>query len=238
FFLFFAAVAHAQDAAEPAPPKSAPKAAPQKPPRHVYTEEDLKKLKILTPEDQVRVEARKNRNAAAPEQENAERLPEDAGTPPESLGDVARRYRMEKSARAAEQADKDKFTPFPYHVSEGSLASPKPGVEPRAADSPRLNAGERAGPGTSPPPHIAPFGAGPGARISPFQPRPFAAAPHAIAGAPRMTVRTREAVRVEPVNPAPSTESPGLQQVRVQQGESWWKLARRTLGSGARWPEI
>jgi len=237
FFLFFATFTHAQDSTESAQQKNAPKVSQQRPPRHVYTEEDLKKQKILTQEDQARVEARKNRNDAAPAQENAERLPDDAGAQPESLGDVARRYRLEKSARAAEQAEKNKFTPFPYKVSEGSLASPKPEVEPRAATSPRLNMDKRATPKSLPAPHISPRGTGPGARISPFQPRHFATAPPVLVVEPTMTVRSRSDAGVAPVNSPPPGEA-GLQQVRVQQGESWWKLARQYLGSGARWPEL
>jgi nucleoid-associated protein YgaU len=238
FSLFFATFTHGQDSAGPAEQKSAPKASQQKPQRHVYNEEDLKKRKILTPEDQARVEAQKNRKDAGPAEEGAHRLPSDAGPQPESLGDVARRYRLEKAARAAEEAEKNKFTPFPYKVPEDSLASPTPGVEPRATTSPRLNAGERATPKSLVAPHSSPRGAGPGARISPFQPRPFSAAPPAFGVGPAPPMRLPSAARLAPLNPPPPPEIAGLQQVQVQRCESWWKLARRYLGSGALWPEL
>jgi LysM repeat protein len=238
FFLLFATFTYAQDSAGSAEQKSAPNAPQQKLPRHVYTEEDLKKQKILTPEDQARVEARKMRKDAAPTEEDANRLPSDAGPQQESLGEVARRYRLDKAARAAEQAEKNKLTPFPYEVPEGALASPKPGVEPRDATSRKLNGNNRSSPRSSPAPQTLPRGNGPGARISPFQPRPLITAPPAVVRAPAIPLRLPSATRLAPVNPAPSTEIAGLQRVRVQQGESWWKLARRYLGSGARWPEL
>jgi nucleoid-associated protein YgaU len=82
-------------------------------PHHVYTEEDLKRPHILTSEDQLRAEAR---SKAAP---GANPLPADAsldaasapgssaasadaGSTPESLGEIARRYRAEKLASAAQ----------------------------------------------------------------------------------------------------------------------------------------
>jgi nucleoid-associated protein YgaU len=238
FSLFFVTFAHGQDSAGSAPEKSAPKASQQKPPRHVYTEEDLKKRKILTQEDQARVEARKVREDAAPAEEDANRLPSDASPQPESLGDVARRYRLEKAARAAEQAEKNRFTPFPYKVPDGSLASPKPGVEPGAATSPRWNTNEGATPNSLLAPHSSPRGASPGARISPFRPRPLTAEAPVLAVAPTPPLRLPGAARVTPPNPPPTPEIAGLQQVHVQRGESWWKLARRYLGSGALWPEL
>jgi hypothetical protein len=96
-FLVSAALAHAQDAAEAARQERARKPTQQKSSRHVYTEDDLKHPKILIPEDQARVEARRKQNSV-PAQQDAQSSPANEGLPKESLGEIARRYRREKAA--------------------------------------------------------------------------------------------------------------------------------------------
>ncbi len=59
-----------------------------------------------------------------------------------------------------------------------------------------------------------------GLRVSPFVPR-LAVVP----SAPRGTKPLASIV-------------PGLHRTQVQAGDSWWKLARRCLGEGARWGEL
>jgi nucleoid-associated protein YgaU len=125
-----------QDVAEAARKERARKAAAaqQKKESHVYTNDDLKQSKILTDEDQVRVDARKNGpanpgNAPAIPSFDAENSPA-----PDSLGEVARRYRREKAAREAEEAAKS-LSPslFQMDLTRPALATP---VEPSAPLAP------------------------------------------------------------------------------------------------------
>ncbi len=164
--------ARAQDAAEAARQQKAAKAAEQKAPQHVYTEDDLKRSVILTPEDRARVEARKKQQNTIPGEENAEQLPKnDLDT--ESLGEIARRYRLEKAAREAELAMKKKFTPFSYEVPINMLAAPAPPVAPLTAPAlsiPLVEGARPRVPGLSP--DSAPRAPHAHMRISPFQPRP------------------------------------------------------------------
>lgn len=300
FLLFPATITFGQNAAEAARPEQARKATQQKPSRHVYTEDDLKRQKILTPEDQAKVEARKKQQDGGPAQ-NAGKLPSEGNTWTEPLGDAARRYWQEKAARAAELAEKKKFAPFPYKVPRESLAVAKPGVAPRIEIAPQLNRHERAAPTPLSESRSAKCIARSHARVSPFQPRrslapadptlpvapPFApivalsieqekapkvvpktsepntpslpstavrpsfAVPpvsptvvrpgaHAVAPAVVHVVPSREpaAMPSAATNSVPALEPGGLQRVQVQRGQSWWKLAERYLGSGARWQEL
>jgi nucleoid-associated protein YgaU len=124
-----------QDVAEAARKERARKAAAaQQKESHVYTNDDLKQSKILTDEDQARVDARKNDpanpvNAPAMPSFDAENSPA-----PDSLGEVARRYRREKAAREAEEAAKS-LSPslFQMDLTRPALATP---VEPSAPLAP------------------------------------------------------------------------------------------------------
>jgi nucleoid-associated protein YgaU len=122
-----------QSVAEAARAEKARKAAQQKDQSHIYTNEDLKKSQILTQQDRSRVEARKSNSPAAPA---APAAPADPGvnaeknSAPESLGEVARRYRRQKleNAQAAE-AVKQPASRFPMNLSQPSFAVP---VQPAA----------------------------------------------------------------------------------------------------------
>jgi len=266
---------------------------------HVYTNEDLKREKILVPADQARVEARKNRNNAAAGQQNAEARPvtpptqEDPRKQTESLGEVARRYRAEKAAREAQEAAAKSFSSFPNADPKPGevLAEPKPeiaplmgnGSVPTAPVRKHIEVNPLAVPGTPNRDH------GGRVRISPFQPRPLLArpsvpvvpTPQIVPALPSLriapsvpkaglapavpTIREEPAApkmnlapveprsNVTPVQPkplaksdrsavasvvAPVVQSDGTRTIQVQRGDSWWKLARRYLGSGARWPEL
>ena len=243
--LFSPTFTRGQDVAEAARQEQARKASQPTASRHVYTEEDLKRQKILTPEGQAQVQARKRLRHTAPSEQNAEQLPKSDDLQAESLGEVARRYRAERAARVAEQAEKRKFTPFPFQVPHDSLAVAKPGVAPRADRSTGLKLPERAAPLPLLAPRTLPGGPVPHARISPFQPRPFAGAPPVPRVPPvalPADVQTPSALRgnpnAAPVNPGFSPGREGLQRVQVQSGQSWWKLAQLYLGNGARWPEL
>jgi nucleoid-associated protein YgaU len=121
----------AQDVGEAARQEKARKAAQAQPRNHVYTNDDLKRSKILTREQRARIEARKKNLPAAvpPADQPAQSL--DAtnsnSSPAESLGDVARRFRHEKAARQAEQALKvPPRSGFPMNPLQPSLAGPAP----------------------------------------------------------------------------------------------------------------
>src|SRR5579859_5623630 len=81
-----------QDVAEAARQERARKDA--KTQKHVYTDEDLHRAKILTPEDDARVEAR-GKQQPAPVEEQA-KAPADGQIGQLPLGDIARRYRNAK----------------------------------------------------------------------------------------------------------------------------------------------
>ena len=105
--LAFSAFTRAQDVAEAARQERARKGAEHKATHYVYTEEDLKRDKILTPEDQAaKVATREKQQQAALGEQNAESVPAEQSQQPESLGDVARRYREQKAEHDAEQAEK------------------------------------------------------------------------------------------------------------------------------------
>jgi len=255
FSLFFSTtISYGQDVAEAARQEQARKAEEPKTPRHVYTEEDLKQKKILTSDDQARVEARKKQIEPAPAQVDAEQLPSNQGQQTESLGELARRYRQEKAGREAELATKKKIAPFPYDLPVGVLADPNPAVAPTVGSAPRLDSRARVTTAAPAGAHASPAATGVPARISPFEPRrltvphsaplvrepavrsvaPSAPAPGALVASPGTS---REAL-VPAVNPLPAAELSGLHRVQVQAGDSWWKLAKRYLGTGARWQEL
>jgi nucleoid-associated protein YgaU len=249
FFSFLAIPTHGQDVAEAARQEKARKAAkqtqqqPQQTARHVYTDEDLKRKIILTPQDQARVEARKQEESPVPAEQDAEQLPSNADPQAESLGEVAQRFRRQQAVREAELADKKKFTPFPYQVPADSLAEPKAGFDPSVSLESILPASVQPAP---------PFrrytvrSSVPAARgrVSPFQPRPQTGIPSvppvallalpgfsSSAPEPPAVVEVEKVLTVVPV-------SAGMRQVEVQRGQCWWKLAELYLGDGARWPEL
>ncbi len=232
-----------QDATEGARQEKARKSAVQKSPQHVYTEQDLKRKIILTPEDQARVEARKRQPGTAPTEQTAQQQPKDGNPQSESLGEIARRYRQEKAAREAELAAKKKFTPFPYKVPESSLAEPNPEAAPHLG--PGLPLGME-NPSLTPErhvvPHFYPPATGLRSRISPFQPRPLASAPPippaGLASRPAVPVRPSNEMRGMEKTVSPEPISAATRRIEVQRGQSWWKLAELYLGDGARWPEL
>jgi len=210
----------AQDAAEAARQERARKAAEAKAPHHVYTEEDLKRAQILTPEDQARVAARKN-NPAEKKEEQAKTTGE-SGPGDESLAEVARRYRKEKAEReAARAASEGNPSQFPMKLPEITLAAPKTLVQPKTE--------ERAA-------GILPKGTA--RRVSPFEPRPLRVLPSESrepTSAVALSVPETRALRAKPEVAEPGA---AMATHKVERGDSWWKLARVYLGDGARWHEL
>src|SRR5260370_13249714 len=123
---FGASQCSAQDVAEAARQKRSQKESKQKKSKQVYTEQELKRAQILTPEDRAKVEAKKNQAVPAPAEKSgeavdAQSLPADA-----PLGDVARRFRKQKESEKL-QRSAEFHLPF---ADAPALASPKPPVMP------------------------------------------------------------------------------------------------------------
>jgi nucleoid-associated protein YgaU len=251
----------AQDAAEAARQEQERKASEAKAPGHVYTEDDLKRAKILTPKDQAKFAARKN-NPTEKKEEQAKGAGESAPGG-ESLGEVARRYRKEKAEREAAWATgKGDRSQFPMKLPEETMAAPRmlvqPKTEARAAGSSRKNVAT--------------------GRVSPFQPREpgtsvLRVKPEVVT--PNAAMVSRKVERgdswwklaalylgngsrwqeLREMNPA-VTNRPELllrgstvlvpagvvgrgttvaKSVTVQKGDTLWGLARVHLGRGAAW---
>ena len=120
-----------QDVAEAARQERARKEQ-QKKSKHVYTDDDLRRAKILTPEDQARAEAR--RELQPPPGEEQAQAPangdEIAQLP---LGDIARRYR---NAKLAAQAPDPFHLPFDEPVFADPVISVPDVTPPRPSFSP------------------------------------------------------------------------------------------------------
>ncbi len=101
--------------------------------KHVYTDEDLRRAKILTLEDEARVAAKRNEGIAPLEQPAEAALDASTDLPQLPLGDIARRYR---SAKLAAQQSLQFHLPFDEPVfasptiSLPKLAPPAPSFSP------------------------------------------------------------------------------------------------------------
>jgi len=213
---------HAQDPAEAARQEKERKAAEGKTPHHVYTDDDLKRAKILTPEDQAKVAARKN-NPTENKKEQAKGAGESAPGE-ESLGGVARRYRKEKAEREAARATgQGERAQFPMKLPEATMAAPKMPVQPKTEGRAAESSPRRAEAG----------------RVSPFEPRPLRGVPSSGAVARVGPNAPREpGTRALRVEPEAANGNAALVPRKVERGDSWWKLAKVYLGSGARWQEL
>jgi LysM repeat protein len=134
-----------QSVAEAARQERARKQEKQKTAKHVYTEEDLKRANILTPEDRELIEAKKtecaqkNNCSPAPSQNPPATLDANSpatGTPADSgisLGEVARQLRGQKELQALKPKQTE---PFHLPVDAPALASPVlpglPALQPSA----------------------------------------------------------------------------------------------------------
>ena len=216
--------------------------------KHVYTDEDLRRAKILTPDDEARVEAKRSQQPAPTEEQALAPVDIDAALAQLPLGDIARLYRNAKQAAQ---------TPDPFHlpfeepvfatpiISVPKLAPPRPSFSPAhpsvaPAHPNALVAPAVPNPSAAPLRRIDPFTrrfAAPAAppsvsRIAPAPPRP-SMAPAPAPSAPK----SNPAASIAPPIAVDKTPSP-LHTVIVQPGDSLWKLAQQNLGRGSRWQEL
>src|SRR5229473_341002 len=238
--VFFGATqCSAQDVAEAARQERTQKENQQKKSKHVYTEQDLKRAQILTPEDRAQVEAKKNQPVAPSAEKSSEAVDAQSLAPDAPLGDVARRFRKQKQSQKLQQSA-EFHLPF---ADAPVLASPKPPVLalPKPPVTPlRPPVSNRA------PPRFAPYR--PPVKRSPFErPRVFVAPPNVLPSRP-------PAIRVAPLlptTPAPAPIAPvtpvvpvapngaaKLSAVVVKPGDSLWKIAQQNLGKGLRWHDL
>jgi nucleoid-associated protein YgaU len=105
-----------QDAAEAARQERARKEQPKEQ-KHVYSEDDLGRAKILTPEDEARFAASRKEQIGTAGEQSPTILDANGDLPQLPLGDIARRYR---DAKRATQAP----TPFHLPFDEPAFASP------------------------------------------------------------------------------------------------------------------
>src|SRR5216684_4136340 len=228
--VFGATQCSAQDVAEAARQERTQKESKQKKTKHVYTEQDLKRDQILTPEDRAQAEAKKN-PAVPPAAEKSQDAVDAQSLPPDApLGDVARRFRKQKESQKLERSA-EFHLPF---ADAPALASPKPPVMPLRP------------PVSNPVPrHFVPYQ--PPVKHSPFErPRVFMFPPShrmppnppAARVAPSQPAANSPIAPVAPVVPVMPNGAARLNAVVVKPGDSLWKIAEQKLGKGLRWRDI
>ncbi len=259
--LFFGAVQcraqASQDVAEAARQERA-RQEQQKKQKHVYTDEDLRRAKILTLDDEARVEARRQQQPAPAEEQAQAPIDADGQLAQLPLGDIARRYR---NARLAAQTRGPFHLPFDEPVFASpvipvpEVAPPRPSfspVHPNVAPAHRSAVVAPAIPGQAPlrrvdpfTPRFAPPAPPAAARIAPPARQPNAAPAIAPSGQPHATApaiapsapKTRPAISIATPPAVAKTPSP-LHTVTLQPGDSLWKVAQQNLGRGSRWQEL
>jgi nucleoid-associated protein YgaU len=117
-----------QDVAEAARQERARKEQQAKNQKHVYTDEDLRRAKILTPEDEAVVEAKRKQQPAPTEEQAQAPIDANTGLAQLPLGDIARRYR---NAKLAAQA------PDPFHLPFDELVFAAPVISVPNLEPPR-----------------------------------------------------------------------------------------------------
>src|ERR1700737_4863643 len=116
--IFLGSACHAQDVVAEAKKEESRNETQVKKDKHVYTEEDLRRPRILTSEDRARIEARR-REVSPAKIAPIEALDANAESTQIPLGDVARKFRKQKQARQLWPA-----APFHLPFSEPAFASP------------------------------------------------------------------------------------------------------------------
>lgn len=228
--VFGATQCSAQDVAEAARQQRAQKENKQKKSKHVYTEQDLKRDQILTPEDRAQVEAKKNSTAPPSEEKSRDAVDAQSLPPDAPLGDIARRFRKQKESQKLERSA-EFHLPF---ADAPVLASPKPPVMPLRP--PVFNPAAPKFVPYQPPVKRSPFERpsvfmSPPSRVNPSHPPAARVAP----------AQPAARASIEPVAPAVPVAPSGaanLSAVVVKPGDSLWKIAAEKLGKGLRWHDL
>jgi len=256
--LYGMANCNAQDVAGAARQERARKENQQKPPKHVYTEEDLRRARILTPEDNERLEAKKNGQTPPVAEKPPEAIEAQSAPAQLPLGDIARQYRKQKQARQPQQSAE-----FHLPFSNPSLAAP---IKPlKAVGPPSI----RKDPFLRPLLHRPSISVPSPSLIAPSRP----SAPMSHPSTPLLhpvTVQRGDSLwklaqqnlgrgsrwrELLPVNSGivnPSHVEAGTQiyipnpysarrtasKISVRQGDTLWRIAYTTFGRGALWPCI
>jgi nucleoid-associated protein YgaU len=251
---------NAQDVAEAARQERARKENQQKPPKHVYTEEDLRRARILTPEDSEKLQAKKKGQTLPAAEKPPEAIDAQSAPAQLPLGDIARQYRKQKQARQPQQSAE-----FHLPFSNPPLAAP---IRPLPPLHPHLPS-NRKDPFLRPPLHRPAISMTAPALIAPSRP----SVPMSHPSSPilySVTVqrgdslwklaqqnlgrgsRWRELLAVNPGIENPHRIAAGAQiniptrssvsrtalKISVRKGDTLWKIAQTTFGRGALWPCI
>src|SRR6266852_262155 len=174
-----------QDVAEAARQERAHKDRAKKQ-KHVYTDEDLRRAKILTPDDEALVEAKRKQQPTSVQEQAQSPIDADTTLAQLPLGDIARRYR---NAKLAAQ------TPDPFHlpfdepvfaapvISVPDLEPPRPSFSPAHPNLAPVHSAPVIAPGVPSPPlrrldpftrRLAPVAPPQVSRIAPAAPQPKA----------------------------------------------------------------
>ena len=188
-----------QDAAEASRQERARREQPQ-PRKHVYTEDDLGRTKILTPEDESRFAAQRPQPSVPTELQTQDPLDASTELPQLPLGDVARRYREAKRAMQA---------PTNFHllfdepafaapvISLPNVAPPRPNFSPVRPSLAPSHRHAVAAPSISNPEPLR--------RVDPFTRRSAPAAPSSLT----RVAPTAPAAQPSVSRPAPVLVDPG-----------------------------
>jgi nucleoid-associated protein YgaU len=257
-FLFGITNCNAQDVAEAARQERARKENQQKPPKHVYTEEDLRRARILTPEDSEKLEAKKKGQTVPAAEKPPEAIDAQSAPAQLPLGDVARQYRKQKQVRQPQQSAE-----FHLPFSNPPLAAP---IRPLPPLHPPSN---RKDPFLRPLLHRPSISVPAPALIAPSRPsvpmsHPSSPILHSVTVHRGDSLwklaqqnlgrgsRWRELLAANPGIEDPHKIEAGAQiyvptrysvsrtvlRISVRKGDTLWKIAQTTLGRGAFWPCI
>ena len=205
--------------------------------KHVYTDEDLRRAKILTPDDEALVEAKRKQQPMSVQEQAQAPVDADNTLAQLPLGDIARRYR---NAKLAGQTPEPFHLPFDEPVFAAPVISvpepepPRPSfslVHPNLAPVHPARVIAPAVHGPSPLRRLDPFTR----RLAPAAPPPVSriVAPSIAPAAPTSSVVTSIAPPAASAKPSSS-----LHTIIIQPGDSLWKLAQQNLGRGSRWQEL
>ena len=246
-----------QSVAEAAREERARKRELQRRAKHVYTEEDLKHLNILTPEDRAQIEAMRNecaqKNNCSRTQNPTAGLDANSETLQVPLGDVARQLQKQKEWQALKPKQSEAFhLPFSTPALAFPILPGRPAIRPPAQPVLRPKTPSnvlRRDPFSAVPirPHVRVHpkvreGILPNVRplvrpdfsrdVRPTLPAHVAGIAPAL---PKISSHhATPSILIQPMHARAAAQKT----VRIQAGDSLWKLAEENLGRGRRWPEL